>query len=123
MATHTHTVALEDLRTVLFAHKVRRRASTPLASFAVMTAPALFEVDCSNGRTPPQSTRQYAMRMASHKARVQPLQRGHIGRLFDRVQARGRRAEVLRTWHTGIGHLRREPQYTLHLPLPQQESA
>lgn len=31
--------------------------------------------------------------------------------------------EDLRTWHTGIGHLRREPQYPLHLPLTQQVAA
>lgn len=113
----THAVALEDLRTVLFAHKLRRRTAMPIAGLAVMTAPTLFEVDCSSGARHMDATRRAAMRLGAMKARVQPLQRGNVAHLFERVQARAGRREVQRTWQAGIGQLRREPRYTLHLPL------
>lgn len=119
VATH-HTVALQDLRTVLVAHQLRRhqRALSPFsAPLAVTTAAPLLWVDCCDGTHYLKTMRAEAIRMGNWKSRVSPLQRGHIARLFDRTQARGRRAEVQRTWGTGIGPLRREPRYVLHLPL------
>jgi hypothetical protein len=111
----TLAVPVEHLRTVLIAHKLRRRTTPPIAPMAAMTAAPALEVDCSSGRTPRSTLLQAAMRMPA-TPRVQPLQRGWIGRVFNRTQAHGRR-EVLRTWHTTISTLRREPQYSLHLPL------
>lgn len=119
----THAVALDDLRTVLVAHKLRRRASGRLATLAVTTPAPMLQVDCCGGKHYLQVMRAEAMRIGNWKSRVGPLQRGHIARLFDRVQARGRRAEVQRTWHTGIGQLRREPRYVLHLPLRAELAA
>lgn len=110
-----HAVPLEDLRLVLFAHRLRRRTGPPIAPLAVMTPASLVEVDCSNGRTPSAGLRAAAMNLP-HKSRVTPLQRGWVCRLFNRVQAQGR-AEVLKTWRTGVAALRREPQHVLHLPL------
>jgi hypothetical protein len=116
--TCTHAVALEDLRTVLVAHQLRRRAAGRLAPLAVTTPAPMLEVDCSSaGQRHLQTMRETAQRIGHWKSRVGPLQRGHIARLFDRVQCVGRSREVQRTWHTGIGQLRREPRYTLHLPL------
>ena len=80
-------------------------------------ANTLLDVDCGAGLRHLHGMRADAMRIGRWKSRMQPLQRGHIARLFDRVQATGHRREVQRTWHTGIGQLRREPRFVLHLPL------
>ena len=42
------------------------------------------------------------------------VQRGDIGRLFDRVKCERGRAEVVKTWGVGIRALKAEPQYVLN---------
>lgn len=116
-------VALQDLRTVLLAHKLRRISGQHLCSLAVTTPSPFLEVDCGTGLRYLQSMRQTAMRLGGWKSRVQPLSRGHVSTVFERVQAAGRRAEVLRTWRTGIASLRKEPRFVLHLPLCTHLSA
>lgn len=112
LAAQRHSILADDLVTVLAAHHLRRSTGGRTCQLAALTPAPLVETDCH--RRPP-SARELSTAQAMPTVRVvAPLQRGHIASLANRVQGRRGRAEVLRTWRTGIATLRHENPYVLH---------
>lgn len=102
-------IRAEDLRTVLFAAKLRQRTGGRTTRLCVLSLHPTLPVDC----TSTAAWRETAARFAPARSFVSPMQRGHMARVFDRVALLRGRDEVRRTWSAGIRALRAEPRHTL----------
>lgn len=105
----TAQIRAEDLRTVLFAAKLRQRTNGRTTRLCVLDRYETLPVDC----TSTAGWREMAARFAPARSFITPMQRGHVSRLFDRVALLQGRDEVRRTWRTGIRALRAEPRHSL----------
>lgn len=107
------TIRAADLSLLLASAKLRKYTAGRTPLLAAMSAAPLLECDCHSGRTPTPSWRFQVQCSGLHAARVTPLQRGYISRLFDQVALHRGRREVVKTWGVGIRTLRAESRYVL----------
>lgn len=115
MSTNTATIRADDLKLVLGAAKLRRWNHGSTGQFCALSAGPVIEVDCATASrwTRPglaDDVRRYGL----SPARFTPMQRGHIALAYERTNRERGRAEVLRTWGTGIRALRAEPRYVFN---------
>lgn len=108
------TFSLDSLHTLLASVRLRKYSGGRTCLLAAMSLAPRLECDCHNGRRVPDSWRDMVARAGTSRVSVQPISRGHIQHVIDRVARNGGRAEVLRTWGCGVRALRAEPRYTLH---------
>lgn len=114
-ATPTATIRASDLPLVLAAAKLSRWTKGRTCQLAALSAGPVIEVDCrSSSRWTRPGLIDAAKRFGISPARVTPMHRGHIALVYERVNRERGRAEVLRTWGTGIRALRAEPRYVLN---------
>ena len=109
----TVTFPAADLALLAAAAKLRRYTKGRTCQLCVLSGSIAMQVDCHH-RSPSPSALQYARRLPAGAPLVAPMQRGHIGHLYEMVNLRGTRREVQRTWRTGIRALRTEPRYVLN---------
>lgn len=102
-----------DLALLAGAAKLRRYTRGRTCQLCVLSGSIPMQVDCHN-RSPSPSALEYARRLRAGAPLVAPMQRGHIGHLFELIKLRGGVHEVRRTWGTGIRALRAEPRYVLN---------
>lgn len=110
------TIRADDLSLALYAYKLRRFTKGRVAQMAAMSAGPKILIDCQD--VPREDSRQRlaqdAIRLGLARARMTPLDRGHIGRVYQRVKLMAGRREVQRTWGAGIRTLMAEPLYVLN---------
>jgi hypothetical protein len=108
------TILADELKLVLVAHRLRRRTAGRTCALCVMSAAPLIEVDCvRNSHWTRPGLAAEAQRLANQRLGAQPLSRGHISHLYDRVRRERGLPEVKRTWRTGLRSLRAEPRHVL----------
>lgn len=104
----TATIPAKDLDLLLATAKLNR-LNPKLARFCLMSRAPMVETGCrSTARH-----RREAVRFGLASIALQPMRRGEIAEVYERVAREGGRAEVLRTWGTGIRTLRLEPRHHL----------
>lgn len=108
------TIRAEDLPFILGVANARRKGYNLPQLCVLSTGGATISVDCADQRWVRPTYIAEAKRYGPSPIRVSPMQRGHIGRLFERVSRCGGRREVLRTWGAGIRALQAEPRYVLN---------
>lgn len=102
------TIPAKDLDLLLATTKLMRR-NDKMARFCLMSRAPLMETDCrSTARA-----RCDAVRYGLVSVSLQPMRRGGMAEVYERVAREGGRAEVLRTWGVGIRALRLEPRHHL----------
>jgi hypothetical protein len=110
----TATIRARDLSLVLAAAKLRRYTNGRTCQLCALSEAPVITVDCHEREWLRPHARADAQRFGISPARVLPMQRGHIGRLAERVQRMHGRREVLKTWGDGIRALLAEPQHVLN---------
>ena len=107
------TIRLQDLELVLATVKAKRSISRDLAWFCALSEHPTISVDCGSNPRIHQDLLESAKRYGLSRARVQPMRRGHIAKLFERTRWLRGMPEVRKTWRTGIRALLTENKYTL----------
>lgn len=108
------TIRARDLGLVLAAAKLRRWNNGRTCQLCALSEHPTIALDCHYPGSKSSSYREAASRHGISPARVWPMQRGRIARLFERVQRVHGRREVLRTWGVGIRALKAEPAHVLN---------
>jgi len=108
------TIRACDLPLVLASLKLRKYTSGRTCQLCALSEALLISADCHDSRRTRERAKAEALRFGCSKARVMPMQHGHIGRLIERVQRTHGRRETLRTWDAGMRALLREPRYVLN---------
>lgn len=108
------SIPASDLNLVLFSFKMRQRSGGRTCILAAVTPGPMVEVDCRRGGPPSAELLRVAEKTAGRGIRVGPIQRGNISLLYERTLRQWGRAEVVKTWGTGIRALRAEPRFVLH---------
>lgn len=102
------TIPAKDLDLLLVTAKLMRH-SDKLARFCLMSRAPLVETGCRSTARQRRDAVRYGLASIS----LQPMRRGDIAEVYERVAREGGRAEVLRTWGVGIRALRLEPRHHL----------
>lgn len=110
-----HTIPAKDLDMVLAARRAARHNGN-LAKFCIMSRRPIIEIGCRCSSHSKLAKREAAARFGLTPGGIQPMERGQIGELYERVKAEHGRATVVRTWGTGIRALRGEPRFTFKGP-------
>lgn len=113
MQPHPASIPLDQLQLALVTAKARKRNSGRTGQFCVLTAAPVVQVDCHT-RWARATVMAEARYRAPREALMQPMMRGHINTLYQRVRREHGLAEVRRTWRTGIKALLAEPAYVLN---------
>lgn len=107
------TIRFADMQLAFVGAKARRAFGT--CQLCALSEAPMIEIGCSDHR------RGYAAGYVERAkafglspARVMPMQRGDIGRLYERVKREHGRREVVKTWGVGIRTLQAEPLYVLN---------
>ena len=108
------TIRASDLPLALASIKLRKYTGGRTCQLCALSEAPLISADCHDSRRTRERAKAEALRFGCSKARVMPMQRGHIGRLIERVQRTYGRRETLRTWGAGMRALLREPRYVLN---------
>lgn len=108
------TIRACDLPLVLASIKLRKCTGGRTCQLCALSEGLLIRVDCHESQRMRERAKAEALRIGRSRARVMPMQRGHIGRLIERVQRTHGRRETLRTWGAGVRALLREPRYVLN---------
>lgn len=108
------TICASDLPLVLASLRLRKYTSGRTCQLCSLSKAPLISVDCHDSQRTRERAKAEALRYGRSRARVMPMQRGHIGRLIERVQRTHGRRETLRTWGAGMRALLREPRYVLN---------
>lgn len=108
------TIRAKDLELVLAAAKMRRWNKGRTCQLCALTGCPTITLNCDDRLSRKASYREAVVRYGISPARVTPMQRGLISGVFDRVQRRHGRGEVLRTWGAGVKALRAEQAYVLN---------
>jgi hypothetical protein len=108
------TIRACDLPLVLASIKLRKYTGGRTCQLCALSDAPLISVDCRDSQRTRERAKAEALRFGRSRARVMPMQRGHIGRLIERVQRTHGRRETLHTWAAGIRALLREPRYVLN---------
>lgn len=108
----TATIPADKLDLLLASAKLRRWNHGRTAQFCVLSAGPVLTTHCHDRHR--AGIREQAPRFGVSRAIFQPLQRGGIAELFERVRLAHGLEEVRRTWGTGIRALRAEPRYVLN---------
>lgn len=108
------TIRANDLPLVLASIKLRKYTGGRTCQLCALSEAPLISIDCHESQRMRERARAEALRYGRSRARVMPMQRGHIGRLIERVQRTHGRRETLRTWGAGMRALLREPRYVLN---------
>lgn len=107
------SIRLQDLELALVSAKMRRNNHGRTCLLAAMTEQPLVKVDCHKRNVRPadiERARQYGL----CRAMCQPMDRGHIATLIERVRWQRGLPEIRKTWGTGIRALLAEPKYVLN---------
>lgn len=107
------SIRLQDLELALVSAKMRRNNQGRTCLLAAMTEQPAIEVDCHKRNVRPadiERARQYGL----CRAMCQPMDRGHIATLIERVRWQRGLPEIRKTWGTGIRALLAEPKYVLN---------
>lgn len=108
------TIRADALQLVLTAAKLRRHTAGRTPALCVLSPGPVIQVDCgSTSRHTRPGLIAQAQRIGTAALHAQPLQRGHISSLYERVRRERGLAEVRRTWRAGLRALRAEPRYVL----------
>lgn len=109
------TIRAADLGLLLAAAKLRRYTKGRTCQLCALSEGPVIEVDCARtSRWTRPDMLAAARRSGISPARVMPLTRGFIYRVFERTNREHGRREVLRTWGVGIRALNSEPRWTLN---------
>ena len=108
------SIRADDLKLVAAMCKYRRFRSGRSPQLCALTETPTIQVACREQLRYSADFFERAKKYGISPARVMPMQRGDIGRLFDRVKCERGRAEVVKTWGVGIRALKAEPQYVLN---------
>jgi hypothetical protein len=107
------TIRANDLQLVCVAAKARRLLGT--CQLCALSEHPAIEISCrDHSRGYSAGYVERAKRYGLSPARVQPMKRGDIGRVYERVQREHGRREVVKTWGVGIRALQAEPLYVLN---------
>lgn len=109
----TPSIRLQDLELALVSAKMRHNNLGRTCLLAAMTEQPAIEVDCHkrNVRLADiDRARQHGLR----RSFCQPMTRGHIATLIERVRWQRGLPEIRKTWGTGIRALLAEPKYVLN---------
>jgi hypothetical protein len=108
------TIRAGDLPLVLASIKLRKYTGGRTCQLCALSEAPLISVDCHDSQRTRERAKAEALRYGRSRARVMPMQRGHIARLIERVQRTHGRRETLHTWAAGIRALLREPRCVLN---------
>jgi hypothetical protein len=103
------TIRAQDLSLVLGSVKLRRYTDGRTCRLCALSEAPVIQLACRDR----YSSREEAAKYGVMQCRVSPIQRGDIGRLYERVNHEHGRREVVKTWGAGIRALKAEPQYVL----------
>lgn len=105
------TIQLDHLHTALIAAKMRQANHGRTCQLCVVTAEPAIQLECRRrGKTSLERARDCGT-VSGH---VSTMKRGHISRVFERVQVEHGGAEARKTWGKGIRALRAEPRWILN---------
>lgn len=108
-------ISVAGLRLALMSARARRlfEGRTPL--LCTLSDRPILQVDCaSSSHWTRPGLIQEARRLGASRLEAEPLPRGHIARLYERVRLEHGLPEVRRTWRAGLRALRAEPRHVLH---------
>lgn len=103
------TIRAQDLSLVLGSVKLRNYTNGRTCRLCALSESPVIQLTCRDRR----SSREDAAKWGTTQCRVSPIQRGDIGRLYERVNREHGRREVVKTWGVGIRALQAEPLYIL----------
>lgn len=107
--TAVATIRAQDLSLVLGSVKLRNYTNGRTCRLCALSETPVIQLTCRDR----DRSREQAARFGQSPARCMPIQRGDIGRLYQRVNLERGRREVVKTWGVGIRTLQAEPQYVL----------
>lgn len=103
------TIRAKDLQLVLVSIRLRNYSQGRTCRLSALSETPTIQLTCRDR----DRSREQAARYGTSPARCMPIQRGDIGRLYERVQVQHGRREVIKTWGIGIRALMAEPLYVL----------